>query len=1584
MRNLCFLRPVRGRDSSAWRRRPHSRRTRTAARLFGLGAAAAALLLGSARPLPAVQAPEPSSYEVPAPPAAPPAQVRLSGADLRPATRIGALPPPAVGAARLAGADPAAHPVASASAAWAAEAGLDVELLATDVVETPAVLYARFRQGYRGRPILGTSAIFQWDRQGRLALLRSSLQPSEAMPLPEAVEKLFAVTPEAAREAFLRDLPSAAAASGSGSPAGSPGVEAVPHGNDAPDESGKAEGRPEDGAAAWEAVEEAWLPEPDGAGGIRLRPVWRLRARTESPPGRWEGLVDAARGTLLARRDVTAWATLSGRVQAMVEPATPGDESLLLPVPRAAITVTAGTWVGQDTTDGEGRFQLELPQAGPGRTLFELKGPYAWLRDVSRDLYTPVDTLTAIAPGNLSLRWDDANSTFAQRDAFYHVARAREFVRALDPGPALEPLDRQLQVRVDDPSGGCNAYWSGTRINFYAEGSGCVSSARIADVVYHEYGHAVSEYCYEPYPIPGDMNEGFSDYFATSLTNQPNIGNGFYGPGTRIREVERDRVWPRDASPSIHLQGLILAGALWDLRKELGAARTDALFHYARYGAAQSMDDYLLDLLVQDDDDGDLDNGTPDFAAIIRAFRAHGIGDYAVHIAHAPLPDLEDPPPQIEVSARIRSLLGLAPDSLALYWSAGDEFAFTRQSPEPGPGAREFRARIPAPPAGTTVRYYWAAADTSGNRASLPAGAPDECFEFHVGADTEPPEIFHEPLEFVTEEAELVTLRARATDNSGAIAAAAVRLRRPAGDTTRVELLPLESAIEHRAEIPLPALVEGEAFAYVLEATDGARTPNRRTWPEDGEVRVEVRRGVTHRFESGDGGLLPEAGWAHGIPAEGTSAWSGERVWAVGLSGVYEDNLSASLLFGPLDLRGWDRARLEFRHLFRTEAAYDGGLIELSADPLGPWFPLTPEGGYPFEKVAALEGAGGYSGDSQGWRAARVPLDQALGTVRWVRFRFESDARVTDLGWLLDDLALVGAQARAPAAGFSARECGADCLDLRWSAPAGIDTASLRFHGYELRRLAETDSAEEVLVFSEGRRPVFRDTGLPTGVTQRYRLTALYDEGKSAAVEARAAPFAPSLSLDAEEIVYELRSVPRSDTILSVANRTGGTLRFNAYVADSASGIDDVRLRCRQGDGEAWRRLWAGQGGAAGPDPELIEVAARSRFDAEIGPVLELRLRGRSAWGDPRTDWGGLVWIDVDDNLGTGRAHRNLGADLLLAFGRAAQDAGHDGPAVLLDPALRPTWGLTGASLPAGADSLLLSVPWRLLGEQGEVRLVVTLARGLAEAPFAEAPVPASVPWLDREPRFGRAYRDDPQPLEVVFDVSASGSGTYRGALLLETNDAARPVLRIPVLLRARGIIPEDISDLRFGSEESGIRVEFRLPADPVPLGVVVERADRDIPVWRARTPEPMLPDSSGWFRFLDAEVEPGAEYLYRFRTLFAPQTFVLFGPYEAKYEPEAPARLALWPVRPNPLRSGGDAAILRVDLPRGSPVRLDVFDAAGRHVRSLVDGTLPAGAHRIRWDGRDGGGRSLPSGSYWLRLWTREGRRSVRAVIVR
>jgi len=78
------------------------------------------------------------------------------------------------------------------------------------------------------------------------------------------------------------------------------------------------------------------------------------------------------------------------------------------------------------------------------------------------------------------------------------------------------------------------------------------------------------------------------------------------------------------------------------------------------------------------------------------------------------------------------------------------------------------------------------------------------------------------------------------------------------------------------------------------------------------------------------------------------------------------------------------------------------------------------------------------------------------------------------------------------------------------------------------------------------------------------------------------------------------------------------------------------------------------------------------------------------------------------------------------------------------------------------------------------------------------------------------------------------------------------------------------------------------------------------------------------------------------------------------------PTSVVLGSPVPNPFRTGTS---IRFALPRAGPVRLDVFDVAGRRVATPLDGPRPAGVHVLAWNGTDASGRPVAAGVYFVRL---------------
>ncbi len=83
----------------------------------------------------------------------------------------------------------------------------------------------------------------------------------------------------------------------------------------------------------------------------------------------------------------------------------------------------------------------------------------------------------------------------------------------------------------------------------------------------------------------------------------------------------------------------------------------------------------------------------------------------------------------------------------------------------------------------------------------------------------------------------------------------------------------------------------------------------------------------------------------------------------------------------------------------------------------------------------------------------------------------------------------------------------------------------------------------------------------------------------------------------------------------------------------------------------------------------------------------------------------------------------------------------------------------------------------------------------------------------------------------------------------------------------------------------------------------------------------------------------------------------------------------------PNPTASGVELSFQSDGF---SPLTLEIYDTAGRLVRTEALGTLPAGSQAHYWNGQGGNGQALAQGVYFVRLSSSELEASTRVVLLR
>ncbi|MCK9464183.1 MAG: hypothetical protein M0R80_31580, partial [Proteobacteria bacterium] len=223
---------------------------------------------------------------------------------------------------------------------------------------------------------------------------------------------------------------------------------------------------------------------------------------------------------------------------------------------------------------------------------------------------------------------------------------------------------------------------------------------------------------------------------------------GFYLGGGGIRDVEPDKIWPEDFiedESAVHSNGLILGGALWDLRKALVAELGETDGHRLTEEIFVDMLRLTEDIptsfeaaLAADDDDGDLANGTPNLCPIYDAFDAHGLasgGLGRIAIEHEPIAFQPAPGIPIPVVAEIYELQAecstLGDARLAYSLDEGGSWTEIAMASTGGDG---YAAELPAMPAGTEIRYRIEADELdTAQTVTRPDNAAEPFYAIYVG-----------------------------------------------------------------------------------------------------------------------------------------------------------------------------------------------------------------------------------------------------------------------------------------------------------------------------------------------------------------------------------------------------------------------------------------------------------------------------------------------------------------------------------------------------------------------------------------------------------------------------------------------------------------------------------------------------------------------------------------------------------------------------------------------------------------------------------------------------------------------------------
>jgi hypothetical protein len=202
----------------------------------------------------------------------------------------------------------------------------------------------------------------------------------------------------------------------------------------------------------------------------------------------------------------------------------------------------------------------------------------------------------AVSPTN-TFRYTRHQDEFEQVMAYYWVTEAQKYIRSLGFGSSRRAIDNGPQrVRLNQ-SGADNSFATDHPKDEIRFGKGGVDDAEDAEVILHEYGHAIhfaQDFSFDSEEA-GAISEGFGDYWAVTVSDviarrlgvpqlEPLACVGDWDSTSYtstvphcLRRVDTDLKYPQDLNGEVHHDGQIWSRALWDIRQALGNVRADTV-----------------------------------------------------------------------------------------------------------------------------------------------------------------------------------------------------------------------------------------------------------------------------------------------------------------------------------------------------------------------------------------------------------------------------------------------------------------------------------------------------------------------------------------------------------------------------------------------------------------------------------------------------------------------------------------------------------------------------------------------------------------------------------------------------------------------------------------------------------------------------------------------------------------------------------------------------------------------------------------------------------------------------------------------
>ena len=201
----------------------------------------------------------------------------------------------------------------------------------------------------------------------------------------------------------------------------------------------------------------------------------------------------------------------------------------------------------------------------------------------------------AYSPDNTFL-YGRSDDRFEQVMGYYWITESQKYIQSLGFGSTRRPVNKKPQQLRINQWGQDNSFATDTKDEIRL-GKGGVDDAEDAEVILHEYGHAIhfSQNFSFGSEEAGAISEGFGDYWAVNMTNilapTPDpacVADWDSVSYTRtvphcLRRVDTNLHYPEDLKGEVHYDGQLWSRALWDIRGKLGHVKANTIILQAQF-----------------------------------------------------------------------------------------------------------------------------------------------------------------------------------------------------------------------------------------------------------------------------------------------------------------------------------------------------------------------------------------------------------------------------------------------------------------------------------------------------------------------------------------------------------------------------------------------------------------------------------------------------------------------------------------------------------------------------------------------------------------------------------------------------------------------------------------------------------------------------------------------------------------------------------------------------------------------------------------------------------------------------------------